>query len=86
MIKEHFTMTNDEGLHLRTAMLLCKIVKPFDSKNVIHFNNTETDIKSVLFIVALCITKGCEFDISCDGPQEEECMKAIKIFGADYFK
>ena len=42
-----------------------------------RFNNTTANAKSVLSVLGACIKTGDELEFICEGPDEEEALKAV---------
>ncbi len=76
MVSQKITINNPQGLHMRPAGVFAKGVAKYQSDiNLIH-NGKSTNGKSLLNIIGACIKCGSEIEIQCDGPDEEEALKA----------
>ena len=76
MVSANVKVVNAEGMHMRPASLFCQTVTPFQSTVKINFNGHEFDAKSVMMLMSACIKCGAEIEIKCDGPDENEALKA----------
>ena len=76
MVSENVKVINAEGMHMRPASLFCQTVTPFTSSVRISYNGNEFDAKSVMMLMSACIKCGAEIEIKCDGPDENEALKA----------
>jgi phosphocarrier protein len=76
MVSANVKVINAEGMHMRPASLFCKTVTPFTSSVRISYNGNEFDAKSVMMLMSACIKCGAEIEIKCDGPDENEALKA----------
>ena len=77
MISEQVTLGVPEGLHLRPANRLCNIAIGFQSSIVFRVRGSDYNAKSVLSTLGACIRFGDAFEIRCDGPDEQEALKAM---------
>lgn len=71
-------LKNKMGLHARPASQFIKTASKFTSKVTVSGNGKWADAKSILMVMSLGLTKGTEVKISADGPDEEECINALK--------
>jgi phosphocarrier protein len=76
--KKELTITNKYGLHSRPASELVKIASQFDADIKLHYNGQDANAKSILGIMVLAIEPGAEIEISAEGKDEEEALKAIE--------
>jgi len=76
MVSEKVTVTNAEGMHMRPASLFSQTMTPFSSDVKINFNGNTYDAKSVMMLMSACIKCGAEIEIVCDGPDENDALKA----------
>lgn len=77
MVSEKVVLKNPTGLHLRPAGVLCKEAMNYASSITFRFNNITANAKSVLSVLGACIKTGDELEFICEGPDEEEALKAI---------
>lgn len=81
MIKQKVQIINPSGLHLKTATVLSNSAVKYNS--VIQFAYLKNDVsgmanvKSILSILAAAIRKGDEIEITCEGEDEKEALKAV---------
>lgn len=78
MQKKELTITNKYGLHSRPASELVKIASQFDADIKLHYNGQDANAKSILGIMVLAIEPGAEIEVSAEGQDEEEALKAIE--------
>jgi len=76
--KKELTITNKYGLHSRPASELVKIASQFDADIKLHYNGQDANAKSILGIMVLAIEPGAEIEVSAEGQDEEEALKAIE--------
>lgn len=77
MIENNITIINKLGLHARAAAKLVSTTSAFSSKIKIEFNGKEVDGKSIMSVMMLAASKGCELSIKVDGDDEASAMEAI---------
>ena len=76
MASQTFTVTNSVGLHMRPAAVFADTMNRFQSHCTIVFNGRRINAKSVLNIMTAGIGCGAEIVLECDGPDEQEALKA----------
>ena len=76
MVSQKITIKNPQGLHMRPAGVFAKGVAKYQSDVNLVFNGKSTNGKSLLNIIGACIKCGSEIEVQCDGPDEEEALKA----------
>lgn len=77
MIEKNYNITSDEGLHARPASRLVQTVTPFASEVKLQFNGKQVNMKSIMGVMSLGISKGKEIKIIADGKDEEQLMAAV---------
>ena len=75
MIAKKFTLTNEEGLHMRPATVFSKAMALFTSDVNILFGGKKYNAKSVMMLMSACIKRGAEIEMQCEGPDEEAAIK-----------
>ena len=77
MVSQKVVIKNPTGLHLRPAGILCKEAMQYKSLIMFSFNDTTANAKSVLSVLGACVKCGDEIELSCDGADEAEALKAL---------
>ena len=77
MVSQKVIIKNPTGLHLRPAGILCKEAMQYKSLITFSFNDTTANAKSVLSVLGACVKCGDEIELSCDGEDEAEALKAL---------
>ena len=77
MVSQKVVIKNPTGLHLRPAGILCKEAMQYKSLITFSFNDTTANAKSVLSVLGACVKCGDEIELSCDGEDEAEALKAL---------
>lgn len=75
MIRKTFKIISDRGMHLRPASLLAQAMADFESDVRIIANDKKYDCKSIMAITSTGLRYQDEFDLSADGPDEEQAME-----------
>ena len=78
MVKEKILVNNPIGVHLRPAGDIAEAAIKFKKCEVyISCGGRSVNGKSLLSILSLGIKQNSEFEIICDGEDEEAALKAI---------
>lgn len=84
-VKKKLTIQNISGLHIRAARSLVETASKFKSQIWIEREGIRVNGKSIMGILQLSACHGSEIDVSCDGEDGEEMMKAIEALINDSF-
>jgi phosphocarrier protein len=68
---------NKLGIHARPAMLFAQTANQFECDVYVTKDDFEVNGKSVLGLMMLVAPQGSEITIRCEGPDEEEAIKAL---------
>jgi phosphocarrier protein len=71
------TIKDLNGLHLRRAAELVKFTRLYKSKITFCHNCKLADSCSILDVLALGATKGCQIAVIAEGPDEKEAVRDI---------
>lgn len=85
MIERDVEIVNRLGLHARAAAKLVHTAGAFQSRVSVAKDGEEVDAKSILGVLLLAAAQGSFVQIRCDGPDEEEAMRALTELIADRF-
>ena len=78
MIKKEYDILNSIGLHARPAALFVQTANKFISDVMVEKNDSRINGKSIMGIMALCVSKGDKITVYIDGPDENIAMDAIQ--------
>ncbi|ABK62088.1 MULTISPECIES: HPr family phosphocarrier protein [Clostridium] len=82
MIKKEATIKNSTGLHARPATLLVKKASSFKSDIYLEYGDKKANVKSLIGVLSLGVTKDSKVTISASGDDEtlavEEMIKLIE--------
>ncbi|MBS3873424.1 MAG: HPr family phosphocarrier protein [Firmicutes bacterium] len=85
MVEARVVLTNKLGLHARSAAMLTKVAAKFESVVHLYGASKSANVKSVLMVMALGVTKGAELTITAHGPDEAACLAALTDLIANNF-
>ena len=82
MVSKEVIVNNGSGLHARPATLLVKKASSFKSDVSIEFNGKKANVKSLIGVLSLGVTKGANITVTASGDDEtlaaEEIAKLIE--------
>lgn len=80
MVSQKVKILNPSGLHLKTATVLSNSILKYDALVQFQYekNNVKStvNLKSLLSIVAAGVRQGQEIEITCEGKDEKEALRA----------
>ena len=77
MIEKSYTITSDEGLHARPASKLVGSVSPFSADVKMLYKEKEVNLKSIMGVMSLGVSKGNSITIIAEGSDEESLMAKV---------
>ncbi len=81
MVSKEVVVKNATGLHARPATLLVKKASSFKSDITIEFNGKKANVKSLIGVLSLGVTKDSKITVIASGDDEtlaaEEIVKLI---------
>lgn len=82
MIAKEVCVKNSSGLHARPATLLVKKASSFKSDISIEFNGKKANVKSLIGVLSLAVTKDAVIKVIASGDDEalavEEIVKLVE--------
>ncbi|WP_434399810.1 phosphocarrier protein HPr [Planococcus sp. 11815] len=78
MIEKTYTIISDEGLHARPASKLVGAVSPFSADVKMLYKEREVNLKSIMGVMSLGVSKGHAIKITADGSDEESLMAKVE--------
>ena len=79
MIKETIVIQNENGLHALPASRFVKLADTFMSNVSITKDGIEVNGKSIMGILTLACEKGSKVILKCEGRDEKDAMKALRM-------
>jgi phosphocarrier protein len=86
MLERSITIINKLGLHARAAAKLVSTASAYSSKVKVSFNGKEVDGKSIMSVMMLAASKGCELTLKVEGDDQDTAMQAIVDLINDRFE
>lgn len=82
MIAKEVSVKNSSGLHARPATLLVKKASAFKSDVSIEYNGKKANVKSLIGVLSLAVTKDAVIKVVASGDDEalavEEIVKLVE--------
>jgi phosphocarrier protein len=70
-------IVNERGLHARASAKFVKLASAFDAEVAVSRDGTSVDARSIMGLMMLAASIGSEVEITAEGPDQEEALKAI---------
>ena len=79
MVKKQTTIINKTGLHARPASDFVAAATKFKSKITIKRvdSEKEANVKSIIFVLSLGLTRGTQVEIAASGEDEAEAVETL---------
>ena len=71
-------ITNQEGLHMRPAMLFVDVAGRFDSEITVSKDDTVVDAKSIMQMTMLAATCGTKLKIVAQGTDADKAIESLR--------
>ncbi len=71
------TITNKRGLHARASAKIVEAAARFKSQINVTKDGQSVDARSIMGLMMLAAGPNCTIEISAEGPDADEAMKAI---------
>jgi phosphotransferase system HPr (HPr) family protein len=79
MVSAAVKIINKQGMHMNTAKMIVKAVKPYDKcKVTLRYGGKDIAAKNAVFIMAAGMKQGAELEILADGEGEAEVLAEVK--------
>lgn len=85
VVKGHFVVRNDRGLHTRPCTEIVKCTVRFKSTVHLRYQKCHVNAKSILGILMLAATKGSKIHIEAEGEDAEAAVAALIQLAEDRF-
>ena len=76
-MKKQFLILNDQGVHARPATALVTKANEFKSDITMTLNRVTIDLKSIMGVLSLGITKGSLVEVEAIGDDALDALEAI---------
>lgn len=71
------TIINKRGLHARASAKLVEAAARFKSQIIVTKDGQSVDARSIMGLMMLAASLGCEIGITAEGPDADEALVAI---------
>ena len=85
MISKTLTICNTKGLHARASAKFVKCAEAFDAEISVSRDGMTVPGTSIMGLMMLAASKGCDVEISATGPQADEALDSLQALIADKF-
>ena len=82
-MEREFIIQNEMGLHARPATMLVQKANQFKSSIELVFNGITVDMKSIMGVLSLGVTRGSQILVRINGDDSYDAMKGISKFIAE---
>lgn len=77
MVERQFKIIDDTGIHACPATLLVQKASQFKSEISLEYKNKKVNLKSIMGVMSLGISKNAEIKIAAEGNDEEAALNAL---------
>ena len=77
MAKKSFKITHETGLHARPATAVVNKAGKYQSDIQLEYNGKSVNLKSIMGVMSLGISKGSEVTISAEGKDDEAAIEGL---------
>ncbi|HZG73106.1 MAG TPA: phosphocarrier protein HPr [Chondromyces sp.] len=77
MAEKVYTIIDEAGIHARPATLLVNTATKFSSDVTLEYNGKSVNLKSIMGVMSLGVTKGAEVKVTATGSDEDEVITAL---------
>jgi phosphocarrier protein HPr len=76
-LRNHFILTNHQGLHMRPCGAIAAAAARFQSNITMALPDRKVNAKSILDLMTLGAPKGTELAVEVDGPDAKDALDAM---------
>jgi phosphocarrier protein len=85
MIERNATIRNAHGIHCRPSAMIIKEAASYSGQVTLKSRGAETDLRSILALMAMELSSGQEIHIRVSGPGEKEfCQRLVDLFETNF--
>ncbi|WP_077212071.1 phosphocarrier protein HPr [Bacillus dakarensis] len=77
MVEKMYTITSEAGLHARPCTALVSAVTPLKSEVALEYNGKQVNLKSIMGVMSLGVSKGATVKVIATGDDEEQVISKI---------
>ena len=79
-MEREFVIKNEQGIHARPATNLVQLANQYQSELNLVFNGVSVDLKSIMGVLSLGVTRGSLITIRAEGEDANDALKQISLF------
>lgn len=68
---------NRRGLHARASNAFSRLAQEYQSEIMVERDGMTADARSIMELLSLAASQGCEIEISANGPDETDALSAL---------
>ena len=85
MVTATAVVKNGAGIHVRPSGKICDAVRGYDGEVHVRHGDMDTDLKSVIGLIALGLPHGSSVEIEVSGPDEKtKLAEMVELFERVY--
>ncbi|GLQ35032.1 HPr kinase [Amylibacter marinus] len=84
-MKQTLTIINEKGLHARASAKFVATVEEHDAQAIVIKDGLDVSGDSIMGLMMLAASKGCDIEVETSGAQAEQLGIAIKELVEGYF-
>ena len=77
IVRRVVVICNQRGLHARAAAMFVKTASAFDAEIAVHRDGTQVSGLSIMGLMMLAASQGCEIELIASGPEAAQAVEAI---------
>ncbi len=78
MVEKTFTIIDQAGIHARPATKLVEAASQFDADTSLEYKGKSVNLKSIMGVMSLGISKGAVIKITAEGTSAEKAIIAVE--------
>lgn len=80
IVEREFIIKNEQGIHARPATNLVQLANQFKSELGLVYNGVTVDLKSIMGVLSLGVTRGSLISVTADGEDSNDALNKISLF------
>jgi phosphocarrier protein len=80
IMDREYLVTNEQGIHARPATNLVQLANTFKSELTLIYNGTTVDLKSIMGVLSLGVTRDSLITVRAEGEDENTALTEITLF------
>ncbi len=77
IVRRVLVIGNQRGLHARAAAMFVKMASAFDAEIAVQRDGTQVSGLSIMGLMMLAASQGCEIELIASGPEAVQAVEAI---------